>query len=467
MKTRNRLFAAGLAVWALSTVVIGGSVFVGFARSSPSDFHAAWSRLWIGAMLALPLAALVSWRGAARIAAPVKAMLEMSQSMLEGKFRERFFPDTYTEIDALGSNLNQLAASLRARVQDLLDSNAKLAAILDASVSGIVIFDSEGAVSAVNRSAQALLGRSGDELRGLPFPMALASSDLSSLVYKALYHRTSGREEVTLGRAEPKVVEATAMPVTSRDGQSDSSSLGVVLTLHDLTEIRRLERMRTDFVQNISHELRTPVTVVKGFAETLRDIPPADLDSVKGMADLIDKEASRLARLVSGLLDLAKLESGSFVPKKVPLDPARLLSDTTKKLEPLSGQRGQVVRVEAEVSPDSTISGDPVLLDMVFTNLIENAIKYAGDGGTIEVGVRPDQGGWLFWVKDNGPGISEEDLPRIFERFYRGSKDRSRDTGGSGLGLAIVKHCVTLHSGKVWVQSKAGRGTEFYVWLPA
>ncbi|MEX0975241.1 MAG: ATP-binding protein [Bacillota bacterium] len=466
MRMRNQLLATDFAVWLVSTLMTAAVVFVRSVHVSPEEFRAVWTSLWIGAAVSLPVAATFSWLRNLRVTRPLRAMVETTQGMLSGKYRERFFPDTYTELDRLGEDLNRLAASLRARMQDLQDSNAKLEATLNASVSGIMIFDSEGSVSAVNRAAQDILGRSPAELRGLSFAVALTSSDLASLVYRALYRQMPGRQEVRIGRQGQKVVDATAIPLISGEDPSRPASNGAVLTFHDLTEIRRLERMRTDFVQNVSHELRTPVTVVKGFAETLRDTPPDDPDTVREMAGLIEMEASRLSTLVGGLLDLAKLESGSVAPFKAPLDPGQILRDTAKKLEPLAAQKQQVVRVVANVPPERELLADSSLMDMVLTNLLENAIKYAGEGGEIEVGVEPSEGGWLFRVTDNGPGISEEDLPRVFERFYRGSKDRSRDTGGSGLGLAVVKHCVTLHSGKVWAESAEGRGTAFYVWLP-
>ncbi len=466
MKMRNRLLTTGLAIWLLSTLMMAGVIFVRSARLAPETFRAVWTAMWIGAAFSLPVVAAFALLRTFNVTRPLATLLEMTQGMLGGKFRERFFPDTYTELDALGGDLNRLAASLRARMQDLQDSNAKLEAVLNASVSGIMIFDSEGSVTAVNRAAQDILGRSDTELRGLSFAVALTSSDLASLVYGALYRQVPGRLEVRAGRQAQRVVDATAIPLSSHEDPSHPIPIGVVLTLHDLTEIRRLERMRTDFVQNVSHELRTPVTVVKGFAETLRDTPPDDPETVREMAGLIEEEASRLSALVGGLLDLAKLESGSVTPSKLPIDPGQLLRDTARKLEPLATRKRQTLQVSTDVPPGRELQADPSLMDMVFTNLLENAIKYTGEGGQIEASVEPSEGGWLFRVADNGPGISSVDLPRIFERFYRGSKDRSRDTGGSGLGLAVVKHCVTLHKGRVWAESGERPGATFYVWLP-
>lgn len=465
MTVRARLLVTGLAVWLVSTIVFSALMLIRLTGTVPSDYASLEASLWLGAAVSLPFALLVTWIRTRRLASSVQVMLEMVKGMVSGKFRERFFPETHTEADALGSNLNLLAADLHARVHDLQDSNAKLGATLDASVTGIVIFSSDGSVSAINRAGQDVLGRSGKELIGLPFPMALASSDLSSMVYTALYRGQPGRKEVKLGKSLETVVDATAVPLKPGDG-GDSQPSGVVLTLHDMSEVRRLERMRTDFVQNVSHELRTPVTIVQGFAETLRDTPPSDTEAVSEMADLIYQEASRLTDLVAGLLDLAKFESGAMTAAKVPLDPADFMKRVVRKMEGLAGRRRETIQLEATPGQGAVVTADPALLETIMTNLLGNAVKYADEGGLIETGVKQRDGGWLFWVKDSGPGISPDDLPRIFERFYRGAKDRSRSTGGSGLGLAIVKHCVSLHSGKVWVESEEGKGAAFYVWLP-
>ncbi|MGE5580142.1 MAG: ATP-binding protein [Bacillota bacterium] len=466
MKLRNKLFFMCITVWLAATAVTAGVLFVRSAGLPDDAYEAAAGSLRIGALVGLPVVAAYAAVKSGRLASIVEGMLAMTGAMLSGRFRERFFPDTDTELDTLGSDLNRLAESLRARMQDLHDSNAKLEATLNASVSGIIIFDCEGRITAINLAAKEILGRTEESLHGLSFVETLSSSDLVSLVSGALYRQAAGRQEVKIGRRSPRVVDATAAPLQSREDPSHPVMIGVVLTLHDLTEIRRLERMRTDFVQNVSHELRTPVTVVKGFAETLRDTPPDDAESVREMASLIDAEASRLSTLVGSLLDLAKLESGSIVPAKVPLDPARILRDTVKRLESVSSRNRQTVSIVSSAASGGELIADPTLTDMVFTNLLENALKYGGEGGRIEMGVRPDDGGWLFWVVDDGPGIDEEDLPRVFERFYRGSKDRSRGTGGSGLGLAVVKHSVTLQGGRVWAESGPGRGAAFYVWLP-
>lgn len=465
MKMRRHLLETGLAVWLMSTMVTAVVLFTRSVNMASDAFRVAWTSLWIGALVSMPLAAALAVFRSRHVAATLAAILEMTQAMLSGVFRERFFPETGTELDTLGADLDRLAASLRARMHDLQDSDAKLDATLNASISGIIIIDSEGTVSALNQAAQDILGRSEADLRGLSFAEALTSSELASLVYRALYREIPGRQEILVGRRAPRVVDANAAPLLVGYDPNRQVS-GVVLTLHDLTEIRRLERMRKDFVQNVSHELRTPVTVVKGFAETLRDTPPDDPETVREMAGFIDAEATRLSSLVDALLNLSRLESGSIVPAKVPLNPGQILRDTVKKLSPLSYKKNQTVTVTEDVPEGSLLQADPSLIDMVFTNLLENAIKYTPDSGEIDVSVRPADGGWLFRVADNGSGIRDEDLPRLFERFYRGSKSRNREAGGTGLGLAVAKHAVTLHSGRIWAENLEGRGSAFFVWLP-
>jgi len=412
----------------------------------------------------LAVAFIVAYVESGRIATSIESMSEMARQMASGKFYEHSFPRSGTEVDVLGHSLNILASKLGRSIQEFRRTNERLLAVLEASVSGMVIIDDDGRVSRVNKAAEKILGYSRAEIEGIPYPGALRNTDLTTLVEKALYMRETGHREARLLYPNERTVEASAVPLG--DGTQNAPQ-GVVLVLHDLTDLRRLETVRSDFIQNISHELRTPVTVVKGFAETLKDAPPEDPEEVKELAVLIDTEASRLADLVEKLLSLAKIESGHLLPQKTLLNPEDALRRMVSKMEPLARRKGQSIVFEEEPEAQgATLLADPSMFDMTFSNLLDNAIKYTGEGGTIKVRAKPQDRGILFSVEDNGPGISQEDLPRVFERFYRSAKDRSRLTGGSGLGLAIVKHCVAAHGGKVWVSSREGHGTTFFVWLP-
>jgi len=428
---------------------------------------------WPGLVLAvgatLAVGAAFGYIESRRIARPIEIMSRSAMEMAGGDLSERQFSQFSEELDSLGQSLNHLASSLGKRIEDLSASNQKLTIVLESSVSGMIIVDPKGIVTHANKAALNILGENRSEVVGIPFSKALKNSDLSAMTYRAVYNRQSLRRQITLGSQNQRIVDVAAVPLTG--SAPGFASSGGLVVLQDLTEARRMERVRTDFVQNVSHELRTPVTVVMGFAETLRDAPPEDPEAIREMAGLIYEEASRLSDLVEKLLHLAKLESGYLPIRHTTVFPADELQSLVRKMGPLARQKNQSLRLElpeGSSQPERfSLDADKDMYNTIFTNLLDNAIKYAGEGGSVEIGFRPDGAGVLHWVRDDGPGISAEDIPRVFERFYRGAKDRSRVSGGSGLGLAIVKHGVALHGGRVWVESKPGGGATFYVWLPA
>lgn len=497
---RERLFFAFMGVSLVGMILTFCFTILSYSgplgQSSPGNL--AWHSFVLSLAGTLIVSLIVACLEAKHIASPIEAMSDMAQDMAQGRFYEHAFPPSGTEIDALGHSLNFLASSLGRTIEQLKKSNQRLWAVLEASVSGMMIIGGDGEVLRVNKAAEKILGHPRRELEGISYVGALRNTELISLVEKALYSRESSHKEVNLLYPSEKTVDAAAVPLgesrspATYSSDKNSSSQGAVLVLHDLTAIRRLETVRSDFIQNISHELRTPVTVVKGFAETLKDTPPDDPAAVKEMAELIDSEASRLADLVEKLLSLAKIESGHVVLEKTQIEAGKALEEIVSRMEPLAKRKNQHLTLvkpsmvrsaepasaasddqrNSEESPadqdgGAVITADKDMFNMIFTNLIDNAIKYTNDGGQINVGFEPRDGGLLFYVQDNGPGISQEDLPRIFERFYRSAKDRSRLTGGSGLGLAIVKHCVAAHGGKVWAESQERKGATFFVWLPS
>ncbi|QUL99418.1 MAG: PAS domain S-box protein [Candidatus Fermentithermobacillus carboniphilus] len=451
-----------------------------------SEIRQNWPVLAGAIFFALGVALAFAFVMSKKMATPIEAMSAMAMDMASGSYREHAFPTTNTELDDLGHSLNFLASNLAATISEMKRTNQKLSAVLDASAWGMVIVESDGVISSTNRAAEEILGASRQKLEGISFWAALRNSDLASLVERALYQKQKGRVESTVLYPRERIVDAVAVPL----GNGSGSEPGAVLILNDITELRHLETVRRDFIQNISHELRTPITVVKGFAETLKETMPDDPETVREMAGLINDEAGRLADLVEKLLNLAKIESGYLTPQKTSFPVKETLEEIIRKMELLARRKDQTIVLtqgtsekipeggpgteekrgsmgETDRSGENTVWADKLMFDMIVTNLLDNAIKYSGEGSRIEIGYSCDENGTLFWVKDDGPGIPAEDLSRIFERFYRAAKDRSRDTGGSGLGLAIVKHCTAAHGGKVWVESGEGRGARFFVWLPS
>ena len=232
--------------------------------------------------------------------------------------------------------------------------------------------------------------------------------------------------------------------------------------LHDITEIERVEKTRRDFIANVSHELRTPLTSIQGYAETLLDAPPNG--NTREFLEIIRKNAARMTRLTEDLLTLARVESGEHKLDQKPIAASDLVHEAQQNLAALAKQYG--VGLEVEAKSESRVEADRDAIHQVFSNLIENAVKYAATGGRVVLGARDLDHAVEFYVRDFGPGIASEHLPRVFERFYRVDKARSRETGGTGLGLAIVKHIVLNHQGTVRVESSLGHGSTFYFTLP-
>jgi two-component system phosphate regulon sensor histidine kinase PhoR len=239
---------------------------------------------------------------------------------------------------------------------------------------------------------------------------------------------------------------------------------GAVAVLHDVTEIERMEKTRRDFVANVSHELRTPLTSIQGYAETLLESAPAESPD-REFLEIIRKNAVRMATLSEDLLTLARVESGEAAFRLRPVTPAEMLDEVAKSFREMT--RSQRVELVVEVPTERAVDADTDAVHQVLGNLIDNALKYASSGGKIVLGARDSDGGVEFYVQDFGPGIASEHLPRLFERFYRVDKARSRESGGTGLGLAIAKHIVRAHGGSIRAESTLGRGSTFLFTLPA
>ncbi len=455
-------------------------------------------------LTALAVAFAVALVQSKNLSKPIELMSQMAQEMAQGSFDKHLVPKTGTELDQLAQLLNSLASSLDLYISELRKSNVKMKTILDNSISGIILASADGKISSMNLSASKILGYSSQDSEGMPLHAVVRNLEICDLFEKALTEGSVQKKEIKLYYPSEMILDVTALPlVTSSSTSYDLSAAaesrqqfvpdGVLIILYDLTKLRRLETARRDFVQNISHELRTPITIIKGFAETLAEVPPDDKETIEEMAGFITTEVSRLSALVENLLELASLESGNvqFEPKWI--NGTAVICETVRKMEPIAAEKGQIISVEKDFDLDLTpisetpetpgspcgegqlepvkVYADPSMFETVVSNLLDNALKYSGQGAHITVSLHDlrneaGPGGVVLVVSDTGPGISQEDLERIFERFYRSSKDRSRSRGGSGLGLSLVKHCVNMHGGKVWAESTPGKKTSFFAWFP-
>jgi two-component system, OmpR family, phosphate regulon sensor histidine kinase PhoR len=407
-------------------------------------------------LLSLGLSYLV----ARSITRPLDEMVSAAARMGRGEFRPRLRPRSGDELADLALVLNQMAASLEETIGTLTEDRAKMSAILTAMQEGMMVLSSRGTVSMINPAMEKMIGRPETEVLGRPHVEVIRQPRLNAFITHALSERGVSRTEIALTISQRVFqVHASAMP-DERDRGG-----GMVLVFHDITELRRLEQVRKDFVANVSHELRTPLTAINGYLEALQDVAYGTPEQRDRFLEIIRMNTHRLNLIISDLLLLSKIESGQMPLHLEPILLSDLVQRTVGLLNPLIEQKQH--RMVVEVPKDlPSVLGDQQRLTEILSNLLDNAIKYTPNQGTITISATAKERSVELSISDTGVGIPPQDLPRIFERFYRVDKARSRELGGTGLGLAIVKHLVEAHGGTVRVESVAGGGTCFRIMLP-
>lgn len=378
-----------------------------------------------------------------------------ARSLASGRF------DTRTDIP--GNEFQELAAALNAAadnvgrtVQTLEHERAQLEALLNASSDATVAVDTDGDVTYVNDAARNLFAAGGDARPGRPFIEVVRDHDLNDLVLAAARRGERSVRVVAYGQAQ-RWIQATAVPIT---GAGPWAALSV---FHDLTEVRRLEGVRRDFISNVSHELRTPLAGIRAATETLQEGALGEPEAAQEFLGHIQRETDRMTQLVEELLDLSRIESGAAPMHFSQLDASALVTDSVRRFAQQAERAG--LTLAADVPAEAlTIIGDAERLERALGNLVANALKFTPRGGRIDVSAAADDREIAIRVADTGIGIDQEQQGRVFERFYKA--DRGRGTGGTGLGLAIVKHIVLAHEGTVAVESSPGRGSIFTMRLP-
>ena len=403
------------------------------------------------ALLALLVGSLLALAAGRSVAQPLIAISAAARDIAAGA-PPRFPRSGIPDIDGLVQALRQMHRQLGDRFEDLRREQAEGGALVESMVEGVIAADERGHTVTANGAARRLLGYSSSE--ELP--------DLRELF------RVKAAREVVDAVLQGRPVQDRELEVDGRAILMNGRPLpsgGAVLVIHDLTEIRRLEAVRRDFVANVSHELKTPLTSISGYAETLLTDAPEPETTRRFLATILEN-ARRMERLVDDLLDLARIEAGRWVPEPEPVDIASTARESWNELAERAAARAIDFRVEAE--PAATeLRADADALRQILTNLFENSLRYTPRGGHIVCRSRLESSGVAVSVIDNGSGIAHEHLARIFERFYRADQARSREEGGTGLGLAIVKHLVEAHGGRVYAQSERGVGTTVTCWFPA
>jgi two-component system phosphate regulon sensor histidine kinase PhoR len=315
----------------------------------------------------------------------------------------------------------------------------------------------------MNEALRSLLPVSSDVVDKTPLEI-IRNVALESAIERVLQGGKSEAFEMEVSAAGGKILEVNVVAISSASKESNGVILGAIAVFHDITRLKGLEKIRQDFVANVSHELRTPLTTIKGYAETLLEGALKE-DVASQFVQVIKRHTDRLAKIVEDLLTLSKIESREFQLKREKISINEFIEDVLDFVKE-AAERKRITLSKVEISPFLDVLADRHSLEEVFVNLLDNAIKYTPEGGKVTMSaVETTPGEIQFSVKDNGIGIPREDIPRIFERFYRVDKGRSQEMGGTGLGLSIVKHLVQAHGGKVWVESEPGKGSVFYFTL--
>ena len=433
---------------------------VGFVRVAlpltevGAQLAAARNLILIALAVAVPAALGIAWLLSARLGRRVQEIASVARGHMgdnPGAGTDYGTDELATVARVLDSTIQELSR----RVGELSRDRARSEAILTGMVEGVLVVSSDGRLQLVNRAAQEML-RVDQDITGRPYLEVIRHPDISAQLATALSGRDVDARELALTRDPGRTFVARAAPVAAVGGG------GAVLVLHDVTDLRRADQIRRDFVANVSHELRTPLTAIRGYLEALRD-EPGDTETAERFIDIIWRQTTRMERLVSDLLRLARLDARQEVLERATCDLRQILQAVVTDLAPSSNAKHQ--RIIIDVADDACrVPADPAKLHDVLRNLVENAVNYSPEQTDIRLEAVRQGDKCVITVKDSGPGLPQADLTRVFERFYRVDKSRSRP--GTGLGLAIVKHLVELHGGTVVAANRPEGGAVFTVTLP-
>ncbi len=406
------------------------------------------------------LSILINYGASAWISKPIQGMSKAAKRIAEGDFSKINTLSLDGEIADLGHAFNSMSQELSARIKDMGLSRSRLEAVLLSMFEGVLVVDATGSILLMNQALRDFFHITMD-VSGKNAIEVIRNIDIQKII-DAVLQSDLGLDptEISILSPEEKILSVYATPVISPHGQE-----GAILVFHDLSNVKRLEKIRQDFVANVSHELKTPIASIQGYAETLLDGALEDQANAKDFIGVIYHESERLAQLIDDLLSLSKIESGklnmSLKPTKLPPIIQKVITSMDIQAERKS------INISMALPEDlPLVMADGTRITQVLFNLIDNALKYSPENSRVLISAVNKNGNLEVAVSDTGIGIPEEDLPRIFERFYRVDKGRSRALGGTGLGLSIVKHIVKAHNGEISIQSTLGKGTTFIFTLP-
>jgi two-component system, OmpR family, phosphate regulon sensor histidine kinase PhoR len=448
----RRSHTIGIPFLYVAAPVSGGAVRLAYPLS---DVEAASKRvhhaLLLGSLIAFVIVMLLAGIAAQYTARRLQRIVHFAERVAAGDLTARISATSVDEIGQVATALDKTARKVEESFLAVQTSQRQLETLLNSMQDAVIAVGADGRVQWANHGMERLV----PQRARLNAPVVETVRDPQFLA--AVRDATEGKK-IASARAG-SIVPGRSFDVTA----APLPGGGAVAVLRDLTETERVEKTRRDFIANVSHELRTPLTSIQGYTETLLDTT-ADNGHVREFLEIVRKNAARMSRLTEDLLTLARVESGEQRFDPQPTAPGELLNDAVESFQGMVHAQGMELTIEETV--DTPVNADREAIHQVFSNLVENAMKYAGSGKRIVLGARMAERGVQFYVRDFGPGIASEHLPRLFERFYRVDKARSRESGGTGLGLAIAKHIVLAHSGTIRAESELNHGSAFLFRLP-
>jgi len=416
----------------------------------------------VGGILIALLAGMISLYVSKRITHPIELLKDIASQFANGDFSRRLPVTTSIEIDELADTLNSMAQQLDQRIHEIVQQRNEREAVLSSMIEGVIAIDRDARIININQTASGFFNRLPDDLQHRRLHEVFRNPDLNRFVDRALAVDEKIESDLTFYGKNERILHARS--TTLRNGQQQR--IGTLLVLNDVTHLRRLERMREDFAANVSHEIKTPLTAIKGFVETLRSGALDDTEEAQRFLVIIEKHVNRLSAIIEDLMNLAQIEKTSK-RKSLQLEDKSLI-DTVKTAVGLCQEKAKAKGISLTTDCQEVSAPiDATLMEQACLNLLDNAINYSDPNSTVHVSVTKANELVHIRVKDHGIGIPAKHLPRLFERFYRVDKARSRKAGGTGLGLAIVKHIVQAHQGEIQVESLPGKGSTFTITLPA
>lgn len=419
-------------------------------------------QIFFSLVVGFAISLIMGFLAAYFITTPIKKLTLVADKIASGNFSERLIYRGDDEIHKLSVSFNDMSLKLGEILGQLEEKNSNLQAILDNVVNGIIAVDNEDKVLFTNKAAGKYLGVDINEYRGLHVMQVFRDKQLDDFLKIIKKENDLYMEEMNLGRTKDSSFLVYGSPMRS---EKDGTSYGNILVIHDISSLKRLEKVRSEFVANVSHELKTPLTSIKGFAETLQGGGINDQSTVDGFLGIIYEEAERLERLIEDILALSEIESKKTNDLSDSFNIKETINEVLIILEPQYSSKNMTI--EINIDEDSfELKVDRNRFKQMVMNIVENAMKYTPEQGNIKISASKITGGISLSVEDNGMGIPKESLDRIFERFYRVDKARSREIGGTGLGLSIVKHIVQSMNGDIQVESEVDKGSKFTIFIP-